>query len=117
MVSPETHARIVENCLGHDLGDAALAHELHANLRAQLIRDPERRYDMDLSVALAPERRTGVGHRAKRLTAVMDRELAMADAAIARTWRQLQQASPARMQGRTDRTIDLRVAPNTESQE
>jgi hypothetical protein len=54
MVSPETRARIVENCLGRDLGDAALAHELHADLRAQLIRDPERRYDMDLSVAMAP---------------------------------------------------------------
>jgi len=35
----------------------------------------------------------------------MNRELAMACAAIARTRRQLQHASPARMPGRTDRTL------------
>jgi hypothetical protein len=33
-------------------------------------------------------------HRAERLIAVMDRELAMADTVIARANRQLQQASP-----------------------
>ena len=50
-------------------------------------------------------------HRAERLTAVMDRELAMADAAIARTRRQLQHGSPARMPGRTDRTLASLSAP------
>ena len=54
MVSSETRDRIVENCLRLQLGDEALAHDLYADLRAQLVGDPERRYDMDLSVALAP---------------------------------------------------------------
>jgi len=54
MVAPETCDRIVENCLGRQLGDEAFAHDLYADLRAQLICDPERRYDMDLSAALAP---------------------------------------------------------------
>jgi hypothetical protein len=31
-----------------------LAHDLYTDLREQLIRSPERRYDMEISVALAP---------------------------------------------------------------
>jgi hypothetical protein len=31
-----------------------LAHDLYTDLREQLIRSPERRYDMEMSVALAP---------------------------------------------------------------
>jgi hypothetical protein len=53
-VSSETRDRIVENCLQIQLGDRALAHDLYADLREQLIRSPERRYDMEISVALAP---------------------------------------------------------------
>ena len=49
MVPPETHDRIVENCPDRQPGDAALARDLYANLRAQLVRDPERQYDMDVS--------------------------------------------------------------------
>ena len=55
MVSSETRDRIVENCLRLQLGDEALAQELYADLREQqLLRTPERRYDMVMSVALAP---------------------------------------------------------------
>jgi hypothetical protein len=54
MVSSETRDRIAENCLRVQLGDERLAHGLYADLREQLIRMPERRHDMDLSVALAP---------------------------------------------------------------
>ena len=54
LVSSETRDRIVENCLQIQLGDRALAHDLYADLREQLIRSPERRYDMEMSVALAP---------------------------------------------------------------
>ena len=49
--------------------------------------------------------------RAARPAAVMNRELAMAGAAIARTGRQLQHASPARTPGRTDRTLASPSAP------
>jgi hypothetical protein len=54
LVSSETRDRIVENCLQIQLGDRALAHDLYADLREQLIRSPERRYDMEISAALAP---------------------------------------------------------------
>jgi hypothetical protein len=50
----ETRDRIVENCLRIQLGDEALAHDLYADLREQLVRTPERRYDMTMSAALAP---------------------------------------------------------------
>ena len=54
LVSSETRDRIVENCLQIQLGDRAVAHDLYADLREQLVRSPERRYDMEVSVALAP---------------------------------------------------------------
>jgi hypothetical protein len=54
LVSSETRDRIAENCLRLQLGDPDLARELYADLREQLIRTPERRYGMELSVALAP---------------------------------------------------------------
>jgi hypothetical protein len=54
MVSSETRDRIVENCLRLQLGDAALARDLYADLREQIGRAGERRYDMDMSLALAP---------------------------------------------------------------
>jgi hypothetical protein len=54
MVSLETRDRIAENCLRLQLGDAALAHDLYADLREQLMRTAERREDMDVSMALAP---------------------------------------------------------------
>jgi hypothetical protein len=54
LVSSETRDRIVENCLQIQLGDRALARDLYTDLREQLIRSPERRYDMEVSVALAP---------------------------------------------------------------
>jgi hypothetical protein len=54
MVSSETRDRIAENCLRLQLGDDALAQGLYADLRAQIIRSPERRYDMDVSIALTP---------------------------------------------------------------
>jgi hypothetical protein len=54
LVSSETRDRIVENCLQIQLGDLALARDLYADLREQLIRSPERHYDMEVSVALAP---------------------------------------------------------------
>jgi len=54
LVSSETRDRIAEHCLGIQLGDEAMAHDLYTDLREQIIRQPERRYDMDLSIALAP---------------------------------------------------------------
>jgi hypothetical protein len=54
MVSTETRDRIAENCLRLQLGDEALAHDLYADLREQLMRTGERREDMDVSMALAP---------------------------------------------------------------
>jgi hypothetical protein len=48
MVSPETRDRIGENCPDRQLGDAALARGLYADLRAQLVRDPERQYHVDV---------------------------------------------------------------------
>jgi len=54
MVSSETRDRIAENCLSLQLGDEALAHDLYSDLREQIIRQPERHHDKDLSVALAP---------------------------------------------------------------
>ena len=53
-MSSETRDRIVENCLRLQLGDDDLARELYADLREQLIRTPERRSGMEVSVALAP---------------------------------------------------------------
>jgi hypothetical protein len=49
MVSPETRDRIVEKCPDRQLGDAAIARDLYADLRGQLVRDPERQYDTDVS--------------------------------------------------------------------
>jgi len=49
MVPPETYDHIVENCPDRQLGDAAIARDLYADLRAQLVRDPVRQYDMDVS--------------------------------------------------------------------
>jgi hypothetical protein len=54
MLSSETRDCIVENCLRIQLGDAALARDLYTDLRAQIAGAGERRYDMDMSVALAP---------------------------------------------------------------
>jgi hypothetical protein len=54
MVSSGMRDRIVENCLGLQLGDEALAHDLYADLREQLQRTAERREDMSVSMALAP---------------------------------------------------------------
>jgi len=54
MVSSDTRDRIAENCLSIQLNDGALAHDLYTDLRAQIIRQPERRYAMDVSIALAP---------------------------------------------------------------
>jgi hypothetical protein len=38
LVSSETRDRIVENCLQIQLGDQALARDLYADLREQLVR-------------------------------------------------------------------------------
>ena len=54
LVSSEARGRIAEHCLGIQLGNQAMAHDLYTDLREQIIRQPERRYDMDLWIALAP---------------------------------------------------------------
>jgi hypothetical protein len=54
MVSSETRDRIIESCLRLQLGEEALARGLYTDLRDQIVRLPERRYDMDVAVALAP---------------------------------------------------------------
>ncbi len=54
LVSEETRDEIIENCLSLQLGDRAVADEVYADLRSQLAPAQERRYGMDVSVALAP---------------------------------------------------------------
>jgi hypothetical protein len=44
----DTHDRIIQNGLHIQLGDQALARDLHADLREQLVRSSERRYDMEV---------------------------------------------------------------------
>lgn len=52
VASPQTLDRIVENCLAIRLRDRTLAGELYADLRQQLLRAPDRHYDMHVSVSL-----------------------------------------------------------------
>jgi hypothetical protein len=54
VASPETLDRIATNALGLRLEDQALAGEVYADLRNQVIRAPERWRDVDVSVSLAP---------------------------------------------------------------
>lgn len=54
VASPATLDKIVRNSLAIQLGDRPLAEDIYNDLREQVIRTAERRYDMDISVALAP---------------------------------------------------------------
>ena len=54
VASPAVLDRIVENCLAIQLGDAAFAADVHADLKAQVLRSPERWHDLRISAALAP---------------------------------------------------------------
>lgn len=46
--------RIIENRLGMQVADRALAREIYGDLRDQLVHAQERRYDSEVSVAVAP---------------------------------------------------------------
>ncbi|HEY3684230.1 MAG TPA: hypothetical protein VGL93_14435 [Streptosporangiaceae bacterium] len=54
VASPATLDRITKNCLTLQLGDRRLAEDLYTDLRQQIIRAKERRYDVHVSVALSP---------------------------------------------------------------
>jgi|SRR5579884_2340062 len=54
VASTETLDRIVENCLGLQLGDHDLAHDVYNDLRTQVLKTPERWHDVTASVVLAP---------------------------------------------------------------
>jgi hypothetical protein len=54
VASPETLDRVVENCLAIRLKDKALATDIYADLREQIIGASERRYDVNASIALSP---------------------------------------------------------------
>jgi len=54
VASPETLDRIVRNCLAIRFKDRALAEEAYDDMREQVIRASERRYDVSASVALSP---------------------------------------------------------------
>jgi hypothetical protein len=54
VASPATLDRVAENCLSIQLGDEALAHDVYADLRQQVIRTRERWHDVRVSVAMAP---------------------------------------------------------------
>lgn len=54
IASPETLDHIAANALGLRLGDQALAADVYADVRNQVIRAPERWYDMNITVDLTP---------------------------------------------------------------
>jgi hypothetical protein len=54
VASPEMLDRISTNALGLRLGDQALAQDVYTDLRDQIIRSPERWYNVDVSVTLSP---------------------------------------------------------------
>jgi len=54
MVSSETRDRIVENCLGMQLGDATLAHDMYKDVRRQVVTAAERWHDVRVSISLSP---------------------------------------------------------------
>jgi hypothetical protein len=54
IASNDTLDRITANALGLRLNDQALAGEVYADLRDQVIRAPERWHDVDVSVSLSP---------------------------------------------------------------
>lgn len=54
MLSSDMRDRIIGNCLAMQLGEPGLAKDVYADLRSQVIRSPERRHDMTISVALTP---------------------------------------------------------------
>lgn len=54
VASPAVLDRIVENCLGLQLGDQALAGEVYTNLKAQVLHSSERWHDLRISAALSP---------------------------------------------------------------
>jgi hypothetical protein len=53
VASAQTLDRIVRNCLAIQLGDRTLADDLYTDLRHQVLRATERRFDMHISVALS----------------------------------------------------------------
>ncbi|OXM65323.1 hypothetical protein [Amycolatopsis vastitatis] len=54
IASDDTLDRIATNAIGLRLGDQALAADAYSDLRAQVIRSPERWRDVDVSVSLSP---------------------------------------------------------------
>src|SRR5262249_40456822 len=54
VASPKTLDKIVENCLAIQLGDQALAKEVYADVREQVLRSAERWFDVHVSVTLGP---------------------------------------------------------------
>ncbi|GAA2738634.1 hypothetical protein [Actinocorallia aurantiaca] len=54
ITSPDILDRIATNALGLRLGDNQLASDLYADLRAQVVRSPERWHDVHVTVDLAP---------------------------------------------------------------
>lgn len=54
MVSSETRARIIQNCLGLQLGDQQLASDLYKDLSDQVITAAERWHDVRVSISLSP---------------------------------------------------------------
>jgi hypothetical protein len=53
VASPATLDRVVENCLGLQLGDRTLAKDVYADLREQVVRAQERCQDVQVSVVLS----------------------------------------------------------------
>lgn len=54
MVSSETRERIIQNCLGMQLGDTQLAHDLYQDIRQQVITAAERWHDVRVAISLSP---------------------------------------------------------------
>lgn len=54
VTSPEVLDRVVENSLAKQLGDRTFAADVYRDLKAQVLRSPERWYDLRISAALTP---------------------------------------------------------------